>query len=91
MSEIFGLLWSVLSLGCDAATGTACWYKACGSLSFSSNKPSNEGNDSGKKAGGLGRPSGLGIIVGGRGDGAEPPSQPLPPPPDPLSPGCLKA
>ena len=51
MSEIFSLLWSVSSLGCDAATGTAtaCGYKACGSLSFSSNKLSNEGNNSGKK------------------------------------------
>ena len=93
MSEILHLLWSVSSLGCDAATGTAtaCGYKACGSLFFPSNKSSNERNDSGKKAGGLGNPPKLGSIRGDGDDGPEPPPEPLPPSPGPSSPGRLKA
>ena len=93
MREILGLLWSVSRLGCDAATGTAttCGCKACGSLFSPSNKSSNEGNDSGKKAGGLANPPGLGSIGGGGGDRPEPPPEPLPLPPGPSWPGCLKA
>ena len=63
---------------------------ACSSLSSSSNKSSNEGNDSGKKAEGLGNPPKLGSIRGGGGDRPEPPPGPLPLPPGLSSPGCLK-
>ena len=48
---------------------------------------SNERNDSGKKAGGLGNPPKLGSIRGDGNDGPEP----LPPSPGPSSPGRLKA
>ena len=97
MSEIFCLLQSVSSLGCDAATyaSTACGCNAWGSLSSSSNKLSNEGNYSGKKAVGLGNPSKLGSIRGGRGDGLQPPPapppEPLPSPSGPSSSGRFKA
>ena len=97
MSEIFCLLQSVSSLGCDAATyaSTACGCNAWGSLSSSSNKLSNEGNYSGKKAVGLGNPSKLGGIRGGRGDGLQPPPapppEPLPSPSGPSSSGRFKA
>ena len=78
---------------CDAVTGTAtaCSCRTCSLLFSPSNKLSNGGNDSGKKAGGLGNPPKLGSIAGGRGDGPEPPPDPLPPPPGPSSPGRLKA
>ena len=52
---------------------------------------SNERNDSGKKAGGLGNPPKLGSIRGDGDDGPEPRPEPLPPSPDPSSPGRLKA